>query len=145
MRWDTAQQRALSFAGNLVCFDSNRRRGGIGRRAGLKIQWPQGRVGSSPSAGNEFSIQWSMSDVQRSTAIDLSFGLIWEKMLPDRFVGIAGFAFGILPPHIFQCHQRAILTGIGGAHCAGNVCQPWRRRFFFEFFRCSAPAADTTD
>src|SRR6185436_9685776 len=27
------------------------RRGGIGRRAGLKIQWPQGRVGSSPSAG----------------------------------------------------------------------------------------------
>ena len=28
------------------------RRGGIGRRAGLKIQWPQGRVGSSPSAGS---------------------------------------------------------------------------------------------
>jgi hypothetical protein len=23
-------------------------------------------VGSSPSAGNEFSIQWSMADVQRS-------------------------------------------------------------------------------
>jgi hypothetical protein len=33
-------------------FLSRRRRGGIGRRAGLKIQWPQGRVGSSPSAGN---------------------------------------------------------------------------------------------
>jgi hypothetical protein len=30
------------------------RRGGIGRRAGLKIQWPQGRVGSSPSAGKVF-------------------------------------------------------------------------------------------
>jgi hypothetical protein len=32
-------------------FLSRCRRGGIGRRAGLKIQWPQGRVGSSPSAG----------------------------------------------------------------------------------------------
>ena len=76
------------------------------------------------------------SDVQRSAAIDLSFRLIWEKMLPDRFVGIASFASGILAPHIFQGHQRAILTGIGGANCAGNVCQPWRRRFCFELFRC---------
>jgi len=32
------------------------RRGGIGRRAGLKIQWPQGRVGSSPSAGNPSTV-----------------------------------------------------------------------------------------
>src|SRR5437879_2513887 len=32
------------------------RRGGIGRRAGLKIQWPQGRVGSSPSAGRFLDI-----------------------------------------------------------------------------------------
>jgi hypothetical protein len=44
-----------------------RRRGGIGRRAGLKIQWPQGRVGSSPSAGNpsgnghQFSSSFSSS------------------------------------------------------------------------------------
>jgi hypothetical protein len=44
----------LSLRVNLVSFgfDPNRRRGGIGRRAGLKIQWPQGRVGSSPSAGS---------------------------------------------------------------------------------------------
>ena len=90
-----------------------------------------------PLAGNEISIQYV--DVQRSTAIDLSFGLIWEKMLPDRFVGIAGFASGILAPHIFQSHQGAILTGIGGANCAGNVCQPLRRRFFFEFLRCILP------
>src|SRR3989442_14843313 len=27
------------------------RSGGIGRRAGLKIRWPQGRVGSTPSSG----------------------------------------------------------------------------------------------
>ena len=27
------------------------RRGGIGRRAGLKIQCPQGRAGSTPAAG----------------------------------------------------------------------------------------------
>ena len=39
---------------------SKSRRGGIGRRAGLKIQWPQGRVGSSPSAGR-------FSEVERST------------------------------------------------------------------------------
>src|ERR1041384_6495603 len=40
----------------------NRRRGGTGRRAGLKIQWPQGRVGSSPSAGTLSN--W-MFDVRR--------------------------------------------------------------------------------
>src|SRR6266571_4429027 len=28
-----------------------RRSGGIGRRAGLKIRWPSGRVGSSPTFG----------------------------------------------------------------------------------------------
>ena len=28
--------------------------GGIGRRAGFKIQWPQGRVGSSPTSGTLF-------------------------------------------------------------------------------------------
>src|SRR5437762_9547615 len=75
-----------------------------------------------------------------STDLSLRAMLIWEKTLPDRFVGITGFASGILPPHIFQCHQRAILTGIGGAHCAGNVCQPWRRRFCFEVFGCSLRA-----
>jgi hypothetical protein len=32
------------------------RSGGIGRRAGLKIQWPQGRVGSSPTFGTLHSI-----------------------------------------------------------------------------------------
>ena len=31
------------------------RRGGIGRRAGLKIQCPQGRAGSTPAAGIVFS------------------------------------------------------------------------------------------
>jgi len=48
-----------------------------------------------------------MADVERSTATDLSLegaGVIWEKTLPDSFVGITGFTFGILPPHIFQCH-----------------------------------------
>ena len=30
---------------------SRRRSGGIGRRAGLKIPWPSGRVGSSPTSG----------------------------------------------------------------------------------------------
>jgi hypothetical protein len=43
--------KRLRFAFDFVASDSQRRRGGIGRRAGLKIQWPQGRVGSSPSAG----------------------------------------------------------------------------------------------
>jgi hypothetical protein len=75
---------------------------------GLKIQWPQGRVGSSPSAGNEFSIQCSMSDIERSTAIDLSLvgaGVIWEKTLPDGFIRVASFAFRISLPHGFQCKQ----------------------------------------
>jgi hypothetical protein len=31
-----------------------RRSGGTGRRAGLKIRWPQGRVGSTPSSGTNF-------------------------------------------------------------------------------------------
>ena len=30
------------------------RRGGIGRRAGLKIQCPQGRAGSTPAAGIDY-------------------------------------------------------------------------------------------
>ena len=42
----------LSFAPTFVGSQSaNCRRGGTGRRAGLKIQCPQGRVGSIPSAG----------------------------------------------------------------------------------------------
>src|SRR3990170_2567329 len=32
-----------------------RRSGGTGRRAGLKIPWPQGREGSTPSSGTTFS------------------------------------------------------------------------------------------
>ena len=32
------------------------RSGGIGRRAGFKIQWPQGRVGSSPTSGTFLEI-----------------------------------------------------------------------------------------
>src|SRR5438045_2709169 len=41
-----------------------RRRGGIGRRAGLKIQWPQGRVGSSPSAGNRLDLSLARANNQ---------------------------------------------------------------------------------
>jgi hypothetical protein len=54
----------LSLRVNLVSFrfHPNRRRGGIGRRAGLKIQWPQGRVGSSPSAG-----RLSMTDLRENS------------------------------------------------------------------------------
>jgi len=57
---------------------------------------------------------------------------IWEKTLPDRFVGTTDFAFGILYPHSFQCNKRAIATGVECARCASNLRQPWRRRFFFE-------------
>ena len=46
------------------------RRGGIGRRAGLKIQWPQGRVGSSPSAGN-YAFTYDKSAFQASGGKDL--------------------------------------------------------------------------
>ncbi len=59
----TLHATTLSLRANLVSFRFQRRRGGIGRRAGLKIQWPQGRVGSSPSAGNDFC--YSMFDVER--------------------------------------------------------------------------------
>ena len=110
----------ISHTTTMIC-----RRGGIGRRAGLKIQWPQGRVGSSPSAGNEFSIQCSMSDVERPTAIDLSFGaVIWEKTLPDCFIRVASFAFRIPLSHRFQCKQRAIASRVERAHRAGDVSQP---------------------
>jgi hypothetical protein len=52
-RGSDSTAHVLSLRANLVSFRSvsHSRRGGIGRRAGLKIQWPQGRVGSSPSAG----------------------------------------------------------------------------------------------
>src|SRR6476620_3253568 len=97
------------------------------KSSGRKVVW----VRAPPPAMNSqliFDVE-----VERNHLLQLFAAFIWEKTLPDRFVGITGFAFGILLPHIFQCRQRAILTGIGGAHCAGNVCQPWRRRFFFEF------------
>src|SRR5437762_2183008 len=74
-----------------------------------------------------------------STDLSLRAMLIWKKTLPDQFVGVTGFAFGILFPHSFQCSQRAIASGVDCADCAGNVCQPWRRRFFFELFWCSLP------
>ncbi len=41
MRWFES-----SYPSSTIC-----RRGGIGRRAGLKIQCPQGRAGSTPAAG----------------------------------------------------------------------------------------------
>jgi hypothetical protein len=58
--------KRLSFALGFVVSNSQRRRGGIGRRAGLKIQWPQGRVGSSPSAGNDsqFDVRCPMLSVR---------------------------------------------------------------------------------
>ena len=34
-----------------MLFSMETRSGGTGRRAGLKIRWPQGRVGSTPSSG----------------------------------------------------------------------------------------------
>src|SRR5262249_2378372 len=97
--------------------------------------------GSSPSPA--MRILNSMFDVDcptfdRNLSL-VSTGVIREKTLPDRFVGITGFTPWILLPHIFQRLQKAISTGIGCAHCAGNLCQPWRRRFFFEIFRCGLP------
>jgi len=49
--WRTWATFFLSPDAGFVASGCLRRRGGIGRRAGLKIQWPRGRVGSSPSAG----------------------------------------------------------------------------------------------
>jgi hypothetical protein len=42
---------ALSVGRGHVIFSLLARSGGTGRRAGLKIRWPQGRVGSTPSSG----------------------------------------------------------------------------------------------
>ena len=39
-----------------ILFNSVRRAGGTGRRAGLKIRWPQGRVGSIPMPGTNLLI-----------------------------------------------------------------------------------------
>ena len=44
-------RKRLSFLCSFVVSSLQRRRGGIGRRAGLKIQYPQGCEGSSPFAG----------------------------------------------------------------------------------------------
>src|ERR1700730_3065632 len=79
-----------------------------------------------------------MSDVERSTAIDLSLvgaGVIWEKTLPDCFIRVASFAFRMSLWHRFQCKQRAIAGRVERAHRTRDVRQPWRRRFVFERFR----------
>src|SRR3990172_166438 len=61
----TLLQRGLSGGGlvfpapvcisKMHCIGNLRRSGGTGRRAGLKIPWPQGREGSTPSSGTTFS------------------------------------------------------------------------------------------
>ena len=48
------------------------RRGGIGRRAGLKIQCPQGRAGSTPAAGI----------VEKTRFSDLVFFSLFHVELP---------------------------------------------------------------
>src|SRR5437588_119094 len=40
-----------TFRGRTAGYDASGRSGGTGRRAGLKIRWPSGRVGSSPTFG----------------------------------------------------------------------------------------------
>jgi hypothetical protein len=40
--------------GGMLFWKWQARSGGTGRRAGLKIRWPQGRVGSTPSSGTNF-------------------------------------------------------------------------------------------
>ncbi len=47
-----ARKRAIHFnAGVLGGYTASSRSGGMGRRCGLKIRWPQGRAGSSPASG----------------------------------------------------------------------------------------------
>jgi hypothetical protein len=69
-----------------------------------KIVW----VRAPPPA----TLLYSTPNIRRSTAINLSFGLIWKETLPDQFVGITSFALRILFPHVFECGQRAILPRI---------------------------------
>jgi hypothetical protein len=64
----------------------------------VKNQWPQGGMGPSPSAGNEFSIgfrRWTSSSACSSR----------EKTLPDGLIRVASLAFRIPLPHGFQCKQ----------------------------------------
>jgi hypothetical protein len=80
------------------------------------------------------------SAFDRNRSIACSAGSFWEKTFPDRFVGITGFAFGILLPHIFQCRQRAILTGSRRSlrwQCLPAMeAQVFLRAFQVAAFRC---------
>jgi hypothetical protein len=47
--------------------------GGTGRRAGLKIRWPQGRVGSIPSSSTNLPSGFFRNGIARQTASEKGF------------------------------------------------------------------------
>ena len=57
------------------------RSGGTGRRAGLKIRWPQGRVGSTPSSGTIFSSNFSSKKRFADLGECLALGSFPEKRM----------------------------------------------------------------
>ena len=59
------------------------RRGGIGRRAGLKIQCPQGRAGSTPAAGI----------VEKTRFSDLVFFLLFVEFLMLSYLTVTKYCF----------------------------------------------------
>src|SRR5262249_31433712 len=111
------------------------------KSSGRKVVWVRA---PPPAMKSHFDLRRSMLSPSMSGVPrrDLSFErgrFVWKKAFPHRLIGIASFASGIPLSHGFQCKQGAIATGVECAHCGGNVCQPWRRRFFFELFGCGLP------
>src|ERR1700691_2997941 len=67
----------------LTCHSLESSSGETGRRAGLKIRWPQGRVGSIPSSSTKLSERIFRRPLSRNQfrSADVRFALVHRRLL----------------------------------------------------------------
>ena len=98
-RWQ-AGVRQVVFAEETTTIDIPGRDGGIGRRAGLKIRCPQGRMGSSPIPGTEFLSRFTIVSESPYSHQVRQYFLQWSGNLDSYRIQRAELACSLAFPEL---------------------------------------------